>query len=211
MARVSSQSRPANVRIKPPAPSTRARALAARKANQRPTVPPVEGADDDTRPASVPSLRKSDVLDRSRKRDIGTIYPPSNGAHFFQAGPDGEPRYFDAEGFRIKRPGDEVHEAAAAKKREEDRKAKAAKLRRQLAAIDAGEDYEEPDEDVEAAGVNLTRWGLHGARYRFGEVRRAIQSRFNYVAPNERAAIEFLIEQGVFSNEEYLAARRPAR
>lgn len=160
---------------------------------------------------SVPRVKvKVDLLDRSQ--DFGFVSPPCDSmddppqlAHFYQNG-----KYYDANGNRVKMPGDEENDAARAAELERTRKARAVRLRKEAELLDQGLEPETPDEEVESAGVNLTQWALFQRNYRFAEVRKAIQTRYQRVLPTEDEARSFLIDEGVVTEEKVRSAVRMA-
>lgn len=139
--------------------------------------------------------RKGDRLDRSR--DHGKCWSATGHpiAHYYQDG-----RYFDGQGNRMTMPGDEEREAADAAAQQKRRNAEAAELIRRAEKLKKGEDPEEvEDENGEVDGVNLRKWGLGEASYRFAAVREAIMSKYSRFLASEDQARDYLVEQGVIS------------
>jgi hypothetical protein len=159
----------------------------------------------------VPTVKaKVDILDRSQH--FGFVSPPADSmdnpprlAHFWQGG-----KYYDANGERVRMPGDEENDAKRVAELARTRKQRAVRLRREAEMLESGVEPETPDEDVVAADVNLTQWVLYQRSYRFAEVRKAIHVRYNRIIPTEDEARNFLIDEGVVTEDQVRTAARVA-
>jgi hypothetical protein len=182
---------------------------------------------------NAPKSSKWDIIDKSKAHNI--ITPAYEGATMSQRGSDGRERFYNQEGRRVWLK-DEPPDPAGAGLRAADAPAAAPAPVKETAsatppaeAPDDPEDIPADEKGVGPAGptlevanavaapppaangkdddVNLTAWAtVIGVKYRWGEVRDAINARYSKVVTNQSDALAFLIEQGV-ANSDQVAAK----